>query len=54
MVGMDHEVRVTLRMPAALHTRLVELAKAEHRSLNAEMVHLLEKASGRPPVEKSG
>ncbi|MFJ8850796.1 Arc family DNA-binding protein [Streptomyces sp. NPDC102437] len=42
---MDHEVRVTLRLPADLHARLVEEAKSARRSLNSEIVHRLE--SGR-------
>ena len=40
--GMDHEVRITLRLPADLHSQLVARAKAARRSLNAEIVHQLE------------
>ncbi|MFJ9791196.1 Arc family DNA-binding protein [Streptomyces globosus] len=39
---MDHESRITLRLPADLHAWLVDQAKAAHRSLNSEIVHRLE------------
>ncbi|MFJ6938625.1 Arc family DNA-binding protein [Streptomyces sp. NPDC101132] len=39
---MNHESRITLRLPADLHTWLVTQAKAAHRSLNSEIVHRLE------------
>ncbi|MEU4027152.1 toxin-antitoxin system HicB family antitoxin [Streptomyces anulatus] len=41
---MDSDIRLTLRLPAALHARLTEHAKAERRSLNADLVYLLEGA----------
>ena len=41
---MDEEVRLTIRLPADLHRRLTELARREHRSLNGEMIALLEQA----------
>jgi predicted HicB family RNase H-like nuclease len=41
---MDNEVRITLRLPADLHTWLVAQAKAGRRSLNSEIVHRLETA----------
>ena len=34
--------RITLRLPADLHAWLVAQAKADRRSLNSEIVHLLE------------
>lgn len=40
---MDHEVRITLRLPADLHSWLVTEAKSAHRSLNSEIVHRLER-----------
>ncbi|MGX4695318.1 Arc family DNA-binding protein [Streptomyces sp. JNUCC 63] len=43
---MEDEKRISLRLPAALHTRLVEEARADRRSLNSEIVHLLEVALG--------
>ena len=52
---MDHEVRITLRLPADLHTWLVTEAKAARRSLNSEIVYRLEseraatKADGTSP-----
>ncbi|WP_392967677.1 Arc family DNA-binding protein [Streptomyces sp. LN245] len=39
---MDHETRITLRLPSDLHAWLVAQAKAAHRSLNSEIVHRLE------------
>jgi hypothetical protein len=42
---MDDEKRITLRLPGDLHARLADLARAERRSLNSEIVHLLESAS---------
>jgi predicted HicB family RNase H-like nuclease len=35
-------IRFSLRVPDELHAWLVERADREHRSLNAEIVHLLE------------
>ena len=49
---MEQEVRLTIRLPADLHRRLTELARRDHRSLNGEMIALLERATaqaeGRP------
>jgi hypothetical protein len=42
MAQMTEETRVTLRMPADLAAFLRERAVAEHRSLNNEIVHLLQ------------
>ncbi|MER6749257.1 Arc family DNA-binding protein [Streptomyces fungicidicus] len=39
---MDHEVRITLRLPADLHSWLVAQAKSARRSLNSEILHRLE------------
>jgi predicted HicB family RNase H-like nuclease len=46
---MDDEKRVTLRLPAGLHARLADLARADRRSLNSEIVHLLESAVEAAP-----
>jgi predicted HicB family RNase H-like nuclease len=43
---MDHEVRITLRLPADLHAWLVAQAKSAHRSLNSEIVYRLEGERG--------
>ncbi|MER5727808.1 toxin-antitoxin system HicB family antitoxin [Streptomyces sp. NPDC002138] len=43
---MNSEVRVTLRLPADLHARLAAHAERERRSLNADLVYLLEGAIG--------
>ena len=42
MPSMDHEVRITLRLPADLHAWLVDQAKSARRSLNSEIVYRLE------------
>jgi predicted HicB family RNase H-like nuclease len=34
------EVKITVRLPADLHARLVESAQEHDRSLNSELVHL--------------
>ncbi len=38
---MPDETRFSLRLPHELHTLLLERATAEHRSLNAQIIHLL-------------
>lgn len=37
-------IRFSLRIPDDLHAWLVEQGRREHRSLNSEVVHLLEAA----------
>ncbi|MET8327709.1 Arc family DNA-binding protein [Streptomyces sp. NPDC005181] len=49
---MDHEVRITLRLPADLHAWLVAKAKSARRSLNSEIVYRLE--SDRAATEADG
>jgi predicted transcriptional regulator len=43
---MDHapETEFTIRLPADLHTQLVQLAQTEHRSLQSLLVTLLREA----------
>jgi predicted HicB family RNase H-like nuclease len=41
---MDPEKRISLRLPTDLHARLVEEARTDRRSLNSEIIHLLEVA----------
>ncbi|MFE9926487.1 Arc family DNA-binding protein [Streptomyces sp. NPDC005774] len=41
---MADEKRISLRLPTDLHARLVEQARADRRSLNSEIIHLLEVA----------
>src|SRR2546426_1168825 len=43
---MDDEKRISLRLPTNLHARLVEEARSDRRSLNSEIIHLLEGALG--------
>lgn len=38
----DRPVSINLRLPRQLHAALRELASRDRRSLNAEIVHLLE------------
>lgn len=38
------ETRITLRLPAELHTAIVDAATIDRRSLNAQIVVLLERA----------
>ncbi|MGC5010468.1 Arc family DNA-binding protein [Streptosporangium sp. DT93] len=45
---MESEVRITLRVPATLHTRLTAHARHQRRSLNSEILHLLETALDDP------
>jgi predicted HicB family RNase H-like nuclease len=44
---MKDEAKLTIRLPPALHRRLVELARRDRRSLNGEVVFLLERAADR-------
>ncbi|MBZ4014411.1 Arc family DNA-binding protein [Streptomyces purpurogeneiscleroticus] len=48
---MDHEARITLRLPADLHEWLAAEAKRAHRSLNSEIVHRLEAGRGDVPAD---
>ncbi|WP_433375024.1 Arc family DNA-binding protein [Streptosporangium sp. CA-115845] len=41
---MESETRITLRVPGDLHARLVVRARRERRSLNSEILCLLEDA----------
>ncbi|GAA2140054.1 Arc family DNA-binding protein [Streptomyces synnematoformans] len=41
---MDEEKRVTLRLPAELHEALKSAAEKDRRSINAEIVYLLERS----------
>nr|WP_324604031.1 Arc family DNA-binding protein [Streptomyces sp. LaPpAH-108] len=42
----EDEKRISLRLPTNLHALLVEAARTDRRSLNSEIVHLLETALG--------
>jgi len=44
--SMSTEKRISLRLPTELHARLVARATADRRSLNSEIVYLLETALG--------
>lgn len=41
---IDDNVRITLRLPAALHTQVAALAQQDERSLNKQIVRLLQEA----------
>ena len=43
----ERKLTVSLRLPAALHRRLVELARRDRRSLNGELIVLLERAAAQ-------
>jgi predicted HicB family RNase H-like nuclease len=47
------EVKITVRLPADLHARLVESAKEHDRSLNSEIVHLAKLSLSRQAKEKN-
>ena len=40
--------QLTLRLPDDLHARLKRLAEQEHRSLHAQILHLVHQALGDP------
>lgn len=44
------EIRITLRIPVALHTELTEEAAIQRRSLNSQIVLLLERALKLDPL----
>ena len=44
-------IRFSLRIPDDLHAWLVEQGEREHRSLNSEVVHLLEAARSAATTE---
>ena len=44
--------RIDLRLPPELHARIAALAAREHRSINAQLVHLIEEAT-KPQQEIS-
>ncbi|MGW4981714.1 Arc family DNA-binding protein [Streptomyces mirabilis] len=48
---MDDGVRTTARIPTALHARWAAHAKRERRSLNADLIYLLEGVLGTPAVD---
>jgi len=49
--GMDEEKRITVRLPPGLHERLAAQAKRDRRSVNGEIVHLLEGALTDPSAD---
>jgi predicted HicB family RNase H-like nuclease len=48
---MDEEKRITVRLPVELHERLTAKAKRDRRSVNGEIVHLLEVVLADPPAD---
>lgn len=48
---MDEEKRITVRLPLGLHERLAAQAKRDRRSVNGEIVHLLEVALTEPSTD---
>ncbi len=45
---MEKIVNVSLRLTEQLHEAIMELATREHRSMHAQIVHLIEQATGAP------
>ncbi len=43
--GMPADVKITVRLPVSVHKMLVKLAEREARSLNGEIVYLLQRAA---------
>lgn len=52
MTSHDDRVAVGLRIPRELHSWLLQRAKIEHRSLNAQMLWLLEQARDDDPHQQ--
>ncbi|MFH8789955.1 antitoxin [Streptomyces roseoverticillatus] len=48
---MNEEVRTTVRLPADLHARWAAHAQRERRSLNADLIYLLEGILGSPRTD---
>jgi hypothetical protein len=44
MARQDDYIRITLRIPAALHVRLLETCERTNRSMNAEIITRLERS----------
>jgi predicted HicB family RNase H-like nuclease len=49
---MAEEKRITVRLPAELHERLATQAKQDRRSVNGEIIHLLEVALADPSADR--
>jgi hypothetical protein len=48
---MEDTYNITIRIPADTATKLRELAEREHRSINAQIVVIIEKAIEQPRTE---
>lgn len=46
------EKRITLRLPEEIHEQVAQAAKDDRRSLNAEIVRLLEEALANRALDK--
>lgn len=47
----EEEKRITVRLPEELHDRLATQARRERRSVNGEIVHLLETVLPNPVAD---
>lgn len=46
--GMVNEVKISIRLPSELHQALADQARNENRSLNGQIVHLLQQTASPP------
>jgi Arc-like DNA binding domain len=44
--------KTALRIPKELHTKIIEAAKANNRTMNAEIIDRLEKSLSSQPIDK--
>jgi hypothetical protein len=49
---MKEVLHVSLRLPPRLHDALVKLAASENRSMHAQIIHLIEQATGESDTVK--
>jgi hypothetical protein len=45
----DPEIKLTLRLPSTLHEALERMAEESHRSINAQVVHMIAQAAKAQP-----
>jgi hypothetical protein len=50
----EERVRLLIRIPAKLKTKIAELAERQRRSINKQIEFLLERAIGQEPADDVG